>query len=82
MDQVSKIAQKIDKKAGGNRGVLNIIYKIAMKAIRSSCKTEEEFDAKCQEFLDTACAQMGEENREFYMKYMEEMKAEMKQSDQ
>lgn len=50
--------------------MLNILFKVAMKQIRKNCRTEEEFEAKCEEFLNTACSCMGEEHREFYQEYM------------
>lgn len=77
MDQISKITQKIDKRAGGNTQILNLIYKAAMKQIRRTCGTEEEFDLKCREFLDTICSRMGEDHREFYAEYMAKMKKEL-----
>jgi hypothetical protein len=77
MDQISEITQKIDKKAGGNIQILNFIYKAAMKQIRRTCGSEEEFDIKCREFLDTICSRMGEEHREFYAEYMAKVNKEL-----
>ena len=77
MDQIHEITEKIDKKARGNITILNLAYKAAMKRIKRNCQTEEEFDAKCEEFLETACSRMGEEHREFYASYMEKMKKEI-----
>lgn len=76
MDQIASVTKVLDKKAKGNTGILNSIYKTAMNAIRRSCKSDEEFEKKCGEFLDSACACMGEEYREFYKQYMLEMKSE------
>ena len=70
MDQIAEMAGIIDKRAGGNIGILNILFKAAMRQIRKNCRTEEEFEAKCEEFLNTACSCMGEEHREFYQEYM------------
>ena len=70
MDQIADMARKIDRRAGGSVGMLNILFKVAMKQIRKNCRTEEEFEAKCEEFLNTACSCMGEEHREFYQEYM------------
>ena len=70
MDQIADMARKIDRRAGGSIGMLNVLFKAAMKQIRKNCKTEEEFEAKCDEFLNTACSCMGEEHREFYQEYM------------
>ncbi len=77
MDQIGKITQKIDKKAGGNIQILNLIYMAAIKQIRRTCGSEEEFDQKCREFLDTICSRMGEEHREFYAEYMEKKRKEL-----
>ena len=49
----------------------------AIKQIRRTCGSEEEFDQKCREFLDTICSRMGEEHREFYAEYMEKMRKEL-----
>ena len=77
MDQIHENTKKIDKKTGGNITILNLAYKAAMKRIKRNCQTEEEFDAKCEEFLETACSRMGEEHRKFYASYMEKMKKEI-----
>ena len=74
---MSILSKMLDKQAGGNTGVLNMIFKSSLETIRHSCKTKEEFDERCQGFLDTVCAKMGEENRAFYENYINEMKAQM-----
>ena len=73
MNQLGFLTKMLDKKAGGNTGFLNTIFKTSLSTIKRSCKTEEEFDEKCKGFLDTVCAQMGEENREFYQNYIAEV---------
>ncbi len=74
-DKINEVASKVDKVAHGNRKVLDGIYKTMIKTIKKSCKTEEEWKEKSKQVLDSVCAMMGEENREFYTKYMEEMDA-------
>lgn len=36
--------------------------------------TAEQFDDKCLKIVDAVCNSTGEEHREFYNKYIEEMK--------
>lgn len=77
MNLIGVVTRGIDKKADGNVGILNGVYKTAMKTIRESCKTNEEFEKKCEELIDSACGCMGEEYREFYRQYMDEMKTSL-----
>ena len=76
MNKIPGIMKLLDQKAGGNTIVLNGLYEVAMKHIRKSCRTDEEYAQKCEEFLNAACKAVGEEHREFYREYMEKMASE------
>ena len=67
------IMRMLDQKARGNTDILNHVYRTAMNQIRKSCRSDEEYAEKCEEFLNTACKAAGEEHREFYREYMRTM---------
>ena len=73
MEEINNIVQKLDRKAKGKIGLLNCVYRAAMKQIRRSCRSDEEFSMARNRLLDNVCAAMGEEYREFYSDYIRKM---------
>lgn len=73
MGEVDTILKILDKKAKENISVLDRIMLSALERLHTDSKSED-FDDKCLKILDTVCKRMGEEHRDFYTDYMEEMK--------
>jgi len=73
MEDINGIIQKLDRKARGNIGLLDSIYRVAMKQIRKSCGSEADFAKRRDQLLDNVCAAVGEEYRGFYAEYIREM---------
>jgi len=73
LGEVNTVLRILNKKAKGNTSVLDRIMLSALERLHTDSKTED-FDDKCRKILDTVCKKMGEEHRDFYADYMEEMK--------
>lgn len=73
MGEVNTVLRILNKKAKGNTGILDHIMLRALKKLYTN-STTEQFDDKCLKIVDAVCNSTGEEHRDFYTDYMEEMK--------